>query len=133
MIQSGWVGDVAGLFFFSRQNYFQYALMRWVQTTPSFLFFDRPCLRHRVLHNGSFCQLPDGKPMARMSIMGYSARSACRCSSISLLGDTMLINHLIMQISKYIRLGDTLETIHLSFSLRGIIGLMAFSLFHTRA
>ena len=38
-----------------------------------------------------------------------------------------------MQISKYIRLGDTLETIHLSFSLRGIIGLMAFSLFHTRA
>ena len=43
MIQSGWVGDVAGLFFFSRQNYFQYALMRWVQTTPSFLFF-RPSL-----------------------------------------------------------------------------------------
>ena len=38
-----------------------------------------------------------------------------------------------MQISKYIRLGDTPETIHLSFSLRGIIGLMAFSLFHTRA
>ena len=37
-MQRGWVGDVAGLFFFSRQNYFQYALMRWVQTTLSFLF-----------------------------------------------------------------------------------------------
>ena len=38
-----------------------------------------------------------------------------------------------MHISKYIRFGDTLETIHRAFSLRGIIGLMAFSLFHTRA
>ena len=32
---------------------------------PIFSFFDSPCLRHRVLHNGSFCQLPDGKPNAR--------------------------------------------------------------------
>ena len=38
-----------------------------------------------------------------------------------------------MHISKYIRFGDTLETIHRAFSLRGIIGLIAFSLFHTRA
>ena len=56
------------------------------------------CLYCLLLHNGSSCQLPDGKPMARMSIMGYSARSACRCSSISLLGDTMSMNHLIIHI-----------------------------------
>ena len=71
--------------------------------------------------------------MARVSIIGYSARRACRCSSISLLGDTISMNHLIIHISKYIRLGDTSETIHRPLSLRGIIGLMAFSLFHTRA
>ena len=64
---------------------------------------------HLELQSGPYCQSPDGNPMARMSIIGYSARSACRCSSISLLGDIMLINHLIMHISKYIRFGDTLE------------------------
>ena len=106
-MQRGWVGDVADLFFFSLQKDYSINVDEVGTNHPIFSFFDSPCLRHRVLHNGSFCQLPDGKPMARMSIMGYSARSACRCSSISLLGDTMLINHLIMQISKYIRLGDT--------------------------
>ena len=40
---------------------------------PIFSFFDSPCLRYRVLHNGSFCQFI-GKPMAVTSTEGYVAR-----------------------------------------------------------
>ena len=85
---------------FHCKNYFRCALMRWVQTTPSFLFFDSPCLRYRVLHNGSSCQLPDGKPSAPRSTSGYSAKSVCILSSMSFPGDMRLRKYLMMQRSK---------------------------------
>ena len=75
-------------------------LMRWVQTTPSFLFFGSPCLRHRVLHNGSSCQLPDGKPSAPRSTSGYSAKRACILSRMSFPGDMILRKYLMMHMSK---------------------------------
>ena len=55
-----------------------------------------------MLQRGSSCQFC-GKPMARVSIIGYSTRRACRCSSISLLGDTMSMNHLNMVLAYCVR------------------------------
>ena len=125
-MQSGWVGEVAGLFFFwiskaaSRHNCssklgkfcsrFAFAFTAKIVSIcadevgtshPIFSFFDSPCLRHRVLHNGSFCQLPDGKPSAPRSTSGYSAKSACILSSMSFPGDMILRKYLMMHISKY--------------------------------
>ena len=54
-----------------------------------------------MLQSGSSCQFC-GKPMARVSIIGYSARRASRCSSISLLGDTMSMNHLIIHMLMHV-------------------------------
>ena len=92
---------MAVFFFFHCKKIILLILMRWVQTTPSFLFFGSPCLRHRVLHNGSFCQLPEGKPSAPRSTSGYSVKSACILSSISFPGDMILRKYLMMHISKY--------------------------------
>ena len=68
------------------KNCFRCALMRWVRTTPSFLFCDSPWLRHRVLHNGSSCQLLDGKPMAATLTLGYFASKDLNLVTKVLLG-----------------------------------------------
>ena len=68
------------------KNCFRCALMRWVRTTPSFLFCDSPWLRHRVLHNGSSCQLLDGKPMAATLTLGYFASKDLNFVTKVLLG-----------------------------------------------
>ena len=72
-MQRGWVGEVEGLFFFSLQKLFPMRADEVGTNHPIFSFFDSPCLRHRVLHNGSFCQFI-GKPMAVTSTEGYVAR-----------------------------------------------------------
>ena len=40
---------------------------------------------HLELQSGSSCQLPDGKPMARMSIIGYLSSNAIKLFLNSLL------------------------------------------------
>ena len=67
---------------------------------PIFSFLDSPCLRHIVLHNGSSCQLPDGKPNAPRSTSGYSAKRACILSSMSFPWDMILRKYLMMQRSR---------------------------------
>ena len=67
---------------------------------PIFSFLDSPCLRHIVLHNGSSCQLPDGKPNAPRSTSGYSAKRACILSGMSFPWDMILRKYLMMQRSR---------------------------------
>ena len=64
-----------------------------------------------AFHSGSSCQFA-GKPIALMSIIGKSASNCCRCPFMSLLGETMSTNHLMMQISKNVLLGETKGLIH---------------------
>ena len=56
-----------------------------------------------MLQSGSSCQLPEGKPNARRSTSGYSAKSDCILESMSLPGDMMSRKYLMMHILKYIR------------------------------
>ena len=99
-MQRGWVGDVADLFFFSLQKDYSINVVEVGTNHPIFSFFGSPCLRHRVLHNGSSCQLPEGKPNARRSTSGYSAKSDCILESMSLPGDMMSRKYLMMHMSK---------------------------------
>ena len=55
------------------------------------------------LQSGSSCQSPEGKPNARRSTSGYSAKSDCILESMSLPGDMMSRKYLMMHILKYIR------------------------------
>ena len=64
-------------------------LVMW-QVFSVFSFFDSSCLRHRVLHNGSFCQLPEGEPSVLRSTSGYSTKRACILSNMSFPGDIIL-------------------------------------------
>lgn len=83
-------------------------------------------------HNGSSCQFV-GNPIALMSIIGKSVNKCCRCSFISLCGDTISINHFMIQISKNVLLGETEELTHGREGFLVIIGVIGFSLFHTLA
>lgn len=83
-------------------------------------------------HNGSSCQFV-GKPIALMSIIGKSVSNRCRCPFMSLLGETMSTNHLMMQISKNVLLGETEGLIHGRDGFLAIMGVIGFSLFHTLA
>lgn len=71
--------------------------------------------------------------MALMSIIGKSANNCCRCPFMSLLGETMSTNHLMMQISKNVLLGETDGLIHGRDGFLAIMGVIGFSLFHTLA
>ena len=62
-----------GLHFLSRQKLFPMRADEVGTNHPIFSFSDSPFLRHRMLHNGSFCQFI-GKPMAVTSTEGYVAR-----------------------------------------------------------
>ena len=98
-----------------------------------FSFFDSPCLCYRVLHNGSFCQLPEGKPSAPRSTSGYSAKRACILSSMSFPGDMILRKYLMMHISKYTLNGSVWSKIHGRVILTGIVARMEKTLFQIRA
>ena len=52
---------------------------------------------------------------------------------MSLCGDTMSMNHLMIQMSKNVLLGDITEFIQGRDSFLAIIGVMGFSLFQTLA
>ena len=132
-MQRGWVGEVAGLFFFSLQKLFPMRADEVGTNHPIFSFFDSPCLRYRVLHNGSFCQLPEGKPSAPRSISGYSVKSACILSSMSFPGDIILRKYLMMHISKYILRESVGRSIHGLTMIFGLMGRSVFCLFQTRA
>ena len=64
---------------------------------------------------------------------GKSANSCCRCPFMSLFGETISTNHLMMQISKNVLLGETDGLIHGRGSFLAIMGVIGFSLFHTLA
>ena len=68
-----------------------------------------------------------------MSIIGKSVNNCCRWPFMSLLGETMSTNHLMMQISKNVLLGETDGLIHGLDSFLAIMGVIGFSLFHTLA
>ena len=132
MMQRGWVGDVADLFFFSLQKEYSINVDEVGTNHPIFSFFDSPCLRHRVLHNGSSCQLPDGKPNAQRSTSGYSAKRACILSRISFPGDMILRKYLMIHMSKYTRSGSVLSESQGRVILTGIVAPMEKTLFHIR-
>ena len=83
-------------------------------------------------HNGSLSQ-PWGNPIATTSISGKFTRSASIFAFISFWGDILSKKYLMMQRLKYIRSASVGREIHLPVIRFGIIGLIVFCLFHTRA
>lgn len=83
-------------------------------------------------HSGSCSQLL-GNPIAVMSILGYSDNKASIFAFISLLGEMTSRKYLIMHRLKYILRESVCKEIQWPIIRLGIIGLMVFCLFQTRA
>ena len=85
-----------------------------------------------MLQSGSSCQSPEGKPNARRSTSGYSAKSDCILESMSFDGEMMSRKYLMMHMSKYTRSGSVLSKSQGRVILTGIVARIEKTLFHIR-